>query len=215
MVFKIHGERNSGTKFLTNLFEANFKFAPFQEYYINNNCFFWKHGTFLKKHISSQIDIFIIRSLDNWLLSMFNNPYHLNKFSNFYDFIISKQSSSDTWTKDGHLNLPINYEDNDKTILEIRYFKLKKIFDYCNQNSNTIIVSLDYIHNPINCEKFLRDINKIYNLNKNDNYITSIKYIKKNYNINIDHFRNKICNIKNNYIENYISNLTYMIKYSP
>ena len=77
MVFKIHGERNSGTKFLTELFEANFVFGCFQEYYHDNRCYYWKHGIDFEKRTASQIDIFIVRNLEDWLISMFYKPYHL------------------------------------------------------------------------------------------------------------------------------------------
>lgn len=215
MVFKIHGERNSGTKFLTNLFEANFKFAPFQENYVNENCYYWKHGTNLNKFLSDQIDIFIVRSLDEWLISMFYKPYHLKQSNDFFSFLSYKQLISDNWTKDGHLKEVINFEDKDKDIFEIRYFKLKKIFDYCNNNTNIIIVSLDYLQKPANAEKFLRDVNKIYNLNKTDKFISSLKYKRNYYPVQISNFKKIIDSQKNGDIEKFINNLTYIIKYSP
>jgi hypothetical protein len=215
MVFKIHGERNSGTKFLTELFEANFGFGCFQEYYHDNRCYYWKHGIDFEKRTTSQIDIFIIRNLEDWLISMFYKPYHLALYNDFNSFITQKQILNDGWSKDGNTGLPLNYHDKDKTIFEIRYFKLRYILDYASKNSNVVLVNLDYIKNPDNCKLFLEMMIKIYNLSCNKMVLElpyEISYTKQ---INIDEYRNTIDKAKNKEYEEFVQNLTFSIKYSP
>jgi len=215
-MFKLHGERNSGTNFLTELFEKNFAFSCFQEFYEMNNCYYWKHGAPLPKRNDKQIDIFIIRELDNWLLSMYHKPYHLENKLTFHQFLTEKQIPNDTWTKDGFTNKPINHTDFEKNIFEIRYFKLDKILEYVRENTNTILVRLEYIQNPANCKLFLEAINKIYNLNKHTEFITSLPYVKNTgEKLNIRDYTDIIASKKNKTHEDFINKLTFIINYSP
>ncbi len=67
VLFKINGERNSGTTFLTNILKIN-KF-PSYEHKINGIVIYhWKHGVpndGYKKLDEKVVDLFIFRNLDD------------------------------------------------------------------------------------------------------------------------------------------------------
>ena len=101
MIFKIYGERNSGTNFLTKLLKLNFGDNLVFSDHIDLNTsiiYYWKHGYPDKNFKESDdlvIDIFIVRSLEKWIISMFNNPYCLdfgNKKRSFEYFLNQKHS---------------------------------------------------------------------------------------------------------------------------
>ena len=101
MFFKIYGERNSGTNFLTRLLKANFGDVYVFDDHLDMNTsinYYWKHGypdEKLKKADDQVIDIFIVRELKKWLISMYHNPYCLAPESTsegFGKFLIAKQS---------------------------------------------------------------------------------------------------------------------------
>ena len=220
MLFKINGERNSGTNFLENLIKQNFK-NVFVDKLLKGHCYFWKHGvpnSYVKNIDNLVIDIFIFRKLDSWLMSMYKNQYHLKKKSNFEQFLTQKQHSCEI-IKRGNTNNSLNHDDNNKTIFDIRYYKYTNILDYYNNNNNIIFVSLDFLKNNNNCKIFLDTINQTYNIKPNNDWIYINKHTKTNtnqkeriYDINIDTYRNIINNNKNKLIETKIDNLTYKIK---
>jgi len=99
MIFKIYGERNSGTNFLTKLLKNNFGDDHVFEDYLDLNtsiCYFWKHGfpdISLENIDTDIVNIFIFRNLRKWLVSMYHNPYCLdfeNKNRTFEYFITQK-----------------------------------------------------------------------------------------------------------------------------
>lgn len=221
MLFKINGERNSGTNFIEKLIEKNFGNTFCQET-IDNTCFYWKHGI-PRKEIKEKddivIDIFIFRELGEWLISMYKNPYHLIRYKSFHNFLIKKQISNEKKIKEPETLLEINYDDNGKDIFKIRYYKYLKIMDYFKTNNNIILVNHNFLKNNENCKIFLDEINKIYKI-KNDNnwqYINEhtktgdlLKY--RIYDINLDDFQHIINSKKNVEIETELNNLTFIIK---
>jgi len=99
MIFKIYGERNSGTNFLTRLLKTNFGNNCVFEDHLDLNtsiCYYWKHGYpdhSLNKVNEKVITVFIIRDLKKWLVSMYHNPYCLdfyNRNRNFDYFLLQK-----------------------------------------------------------------------------------------------------------------------------
>ena len=102
MLFKIYGERNSGTNFLTRLLKTNFGERYVFEDHLDLNtsiCYYWKHGypdQSLNLISDRIITIFIVRDLRKWLVSMFHNPYCLdfnNKNRSFEFFIKEKHQA--------------------------------------------------------------------------------------------------------------------------
>ena len=85
---KILGERNSGTNFLTSLIKKNIKdINIFSSYYKGGTG--WKHGCpriELFNELDSTLFIFIIRDLDNWIKSMYFNPYSYKNPDNINEF---------------------------------------------------------------------------------------------------------------------------------
>lgn len=99
MIFKIYGERNSGTNFLNRLLKTNFGDKYVFEDHLDLNtsiCYYWKHGypdNSLNNANEKIVNIFIIRDLRKWLVSMYYNPYCLdfnNKTRSFKYFIEQK-----------------------------------------------------------------------------------------------------------------------------
>jgi hypothetical protein len=215
MLFKINGERNSGTNFINKLLEINFGNVYDQE--INDNIRnYWKHGVpcnTIKQKDECVVDIFIIRNLNKWLVSMYKNPYHLIGKDNFESFLKDKQFSSEHDIVDFRTLRCLNEDDNDKTIFEIRYYKYKNIINYFENNKNVVLVNLDFIQNEDNCEVFLSELNNTYKLNKSD-FVLNINHTKSNqcdknteYDIDIDNYIDIIEKSKDSIIENDIENV--------
>lgn len=223
VLFKVYGERNSGTNFLMEILRKN-NFPVQNEMIAKNIVYYWKHGIprkDLKEEDDLVVDIIIFRRLDSWLVSMFKNVYHLKKFKHFNRFLTMPQKISHEDLYDDKTGEHINIDDDGKTIFEIRYFKFKKIMEYREEMDNVILVSLEYLQNKESALKFLRELNDRFMDNKKETFISEIKYHTKNrkqlrknldYNINTDNYREIIDNNKNNEIENFINKLEYDIK---
>ena len=132
VLFKINGERNSGTNFLEQILQKN-KFPTYAHKIIGKTVYHWKHGVpsvDYKKLDKNVVDIFIFRNLEDWLVSFSKNPYHLKKHNNFNDFLKLPQISNDIKLLDYRTNECLNKDDNGKTIFQIREYKFNKIMDY-------------------------------------------------------------------------------------
>jgi len=223
VLFKINGERNSGTNFLNTILRVN-NFPVYEQEIINNVCKQWKHGLPRKENKlldNKVIDIFIFRSLDEWLVSMYHNCYHLEPKNNFTDFLTIKQKSIETYLLDYKTNKCLNADDNGKTIFEIRYYKFKKIMEYIQKNKNIVLVNLTFLQNKKNLLYFLNQLNNIYMNNSiSTHYILKIPHTKINtniqnrkYSIDLEIYKNIINKYKNEEIESFINNLTCSITY--
>mgnify|MGYP006096169587 CR=1 FL=1 len=220
VLFKINGERNSGTNFLEQILKKN-KFPTYTQKIIGKTVYHWKHGvpsvdyTKLDKNV---VNIFIFRNLEDWLVSFSLNPYHLKKHNNFNDFLKLPQISNDKNLLDYRTNECLNKDDNGKTIFQIREYKFNKIMDYKKNNKDIILVNLSFIQNEQNLSQFLDFLSDIYISElKVNNYICNIKHTKNNsykqnrkYNININDYRDIIDSNLNKEIENFINNLTFI-----
>ena len=127
---KIFGERNSGTTFITNLIEINITNIEIcSSYYLGGTG--WKHGTpklyLFDNMIDETLFVFIIRDLEPWLKSMYTTPYNLKKPNNIELFLKEKLISTDG-RKDHDIN--IYTEETNKTIFELRYYKLNSYIKY-------------------------------------------------------------------------------------
>jgi hypothetical protein len=232
MLFKINGERNSGTRFLSKIMIANFgrEMVHIHGKYCDNNkqVLYWKHGApqdEQKKLDDKVIDIFIFRELTSWLVSMHSNDNYQKRTPNFTDFLMKKLSNSNTAFKNYVTKLPINIDDNDKTIFDIRYFKYKQIIKYANRNKNCIFIDMHYLQNPKNCLNFLIQLNNKFHLGKSvkeGDYVTRIAqhtrtkktgYINRNHKINAHDYIGTINDHKNTEIEEEINKLAQGPRY--
>jgi len=225
VLFKINGERNSGTNFLTNVLKQN-KFPTYVEITKQKICYHWKHGIpreDVKLLNDKVIDIFIFRTLEEWLISMYHNVYQLKRMKNFHNFLTTNQQSVENRLLDYKTNECLNADDNNKTIFEIRYYKFKKIMEYKENNKNIIFVNLGFLQCEENLVSFLQQLNDKYMNNSiNNNYITKFCHTKirgknnnnntdlKNrvYNIDLENYKEIINNHKNEEIETFINNIT-------
>jgi hypothetical protein len=222
VLFKINGERNSGTNFIAQILLKN-NFPTYVHEYNDNTCKLWKHGIpteDIKLLDDEVIDIFIFRELEEWLVSMYHNVYQLKKFDNFISFLTLNQESTEE-VIDYKTNKCLNEDDNNKTIFEIRYYKFKKILEYRENNKFIILVNLKFLQNKKNLIYFLEQLNNKYMNNSiNNNYITEIPHTKtlvsnsvnQKYNIELDNYKDIINAHKNEEIETFINNITFNIK---
>jgi hypothetical protein len=218
MLFKINGERNSGTNFLTELLKSN-NFPVYVQENKKRVCFHWKHGVpdnSVKQKDDCVVDIFIFRKLDDWLVSFWKNPYHLKQIKNFKNFLSEKQKSREKVLLDSRTNRILNEDDNNKNIFEIRYYKFNKILEYKEKYKNVIFVNLNFLQNNENALYFLNILNKKYMKRECINYIPTIEKHTKNkkctiqnreYTVNISDYYNDIKKYKNNEIETIIDNI--------
>lgn len=232
MNFKIYGERNSGVTFLNKLIELNFGNLLIQTIE-NNICSEWQHRMPREKK-GERIDVFIVRDLNKWLISTYNNPYHLKRKTHFLQFLLERQVSQEKtlfcYDTDNNLR-ELNYDDTGKTIFEIRYSKYNDMISFLNNNKNVILVNQSYLLKDENVECFLNKINELFNLNKPGewNYIHyNVKTVNKNkeneineinekrekkYNVEITrHIQHFIDKFKNTKVEDEINQLKFIIK---
>jgi hypothetical protein len=234
MLFKVWGERNSGTTYMRELLTVNFpnQNLEYNVDYKNNVFYYFLHGipcpsikfrgkttTRYNNGTEYVVDIIMVRSLEKWLISMFNNQYEMEPIPSFDLFLTSKLHND-------KVNRPVDFKtmmnrhivDEGKTIFELRYFMYKKHIEYLMTNDNVILVSLDYVQDNDNCLKFLKDLNSTFNLNKTE-FITTLPHTKsksneknKEYDIDITKYKDVIDRFKDVDIENAINILEYTIK---
>jgi hypothetical protein len=220
VLFKINGERNSGTNFLERILSKN-NFPTYSQKTTGKIVYHWKHGVpsvDYKKLDEKVIDLFIFRNLEDWLISCSISPHHQKKHNNFKDFLTLQQISDETELLDYRTNQILNEDDNGKTIFQIREYKFNKIMEYKKNNNDVILVNLSFIQNEKNLSQFLDFLSEKYMKTlKVNNYICNINHTKDNtnnknrtYNIDIDKYRDIIDSNKNKEIENFINSLTFI-----
>ena len=211
--FKIRGERNSGTTFLERLLTVN-HIPTDSQVETNGICYHWKHGA-PTDLIQPVIDIFIFRRLEEWLVSMSKNPYHLFPFKDFSAFLTTRQQSCETFLLDHQTMRRLNEDDNDKTIFDIRYYKFNAMMDYTNKRptGNIVFVNLSYLQE--NTPAFLNALNARY-LNLSDpSFITEMNHTKdpalnaknRTYDIVISDYQDIVDARKNKAVEDFINHL--------
>lgn len=153
LCIKLYAERNSGTNYLDILLRNNLLNVTVASPYYRGRTG-WKHG-FPKLDqfdIDNTIFICIVRDLESWLNSMFNNPHHLVKKEDFYKFITEKCVIDEN--RVDH-DLLIVSEEQNKNLFQLRYDKYKRYKDLLKKGKG-VIVSLKYLQN--NTEKFLQQL---------------------------------------------------------
>lgn len=72
-------------------------------------------------------------------------------------------------------------DDADKTIFDIRYYKIKKILEYKNTHNNTVLVNLAFLQKKRKKYRvFLKKLHTHFNDDKcqGEKYITSLTHTK-------------------------------------
>ena len=218
--FKIRGERNSGTTFLERLLTDN-HISTDPQVEANGICYHWKHGINYPTTIPSDsqippvIDIFIFRRLEEWLVSMSKNPYHLFPFKDFGEFLTARQQSCETFLLDCQTMQCLNEDDNGKTIFDIRYYKFDAIMDYTNKRppGNIVFVNLSYLQEYTLA--FLDALNARYLKREDPAFITEMNHTKdpalnvknRTYDIVISDYQDIIDARKNEDVEEFINHL--------
>ena len=157
---KIFGERNSGTNFIERLIEKNcLNINVFSSYYRGGTG--WKHGFPNIKYfnkLDNTLFIFVIRDLELWLKSMYNQPYHYKRPQNIRDFI-----NNNLIMEDKRLDHDVNVNPNEKqNILQLRYSKMQKYIDFCDLVRHFVFINLEDIQ--IKPKKFINFLNLNYQI---------------------------------------------------
>tara|TARA_R110002051_G_scaffold280758_3_gene342424 strand:+ start:305 stop:982 length:678 start_codon:yes stop_codon:yes gene_type:complete len=160
---KIFGERNSGTIFLNQLLLKNLFNFGLLSCKPEETGSGWKHGfpdmeRFSEKDKEEILFIFIIRDLESWLMSMYNNPYHFEEPKTIEDFISNKLETSDS--------CPIGEEvsaGQGRCVMSLRYAKIKSYLKSFGEAKNAIMVNLEDLQNDNS--KFLYFLKNNYDLN--------------------------------------------------
>lgn len=222
VLFKINGERNSGTNFVKSILFLN-GFPVFDNLRKNGIVFHWKHGVpndDAKCLDERVVDIFVFRELNSWLCSMFHNNYHLEDMDSFEDFITLPQKASKEKVIDYSTRKPFNSDDEGRTIFELREYKFQKICEYRDRNRDVIFVNLEFIQNEKNMEEFLSVLRDNYIPDISKKFILKMPHTKtsksavknRKYDVDISQFTDIIRAKSNESIEKYINGLTYEIK---
>jgi len=222
----VNGERNSGTTFLAELLRKH-GLTVFDGLCVYKLQLAWKHdfpGPELKLVGENVVNFFIVRKLENWLITTHNKPHHLGTFGKpFPNFLTEKQTLCTHWTeaKSIKTNKQVNHYDENKTIFEIRYEKLKAYLRYFNENKNVVIVSLEYLQDENNCKHFLREISNKYGFEFSTIVGSVDKHVKtgeigvKNvrYETKITQVEEAIINShKDKELEKFVNTLTFVMK---
>lgn len=200
---------------------------------IGKVCVFWKHGFPRKatKLIAERvINIFIVRNLDNWLVSMYHKPYYLfkHKDDNFLNFLkrsqrISSRKGCQMEAYNAENGKPLNWFDDDKTIFDIRTMKLKSYIRFANKHPDIVFVNTEWLQKPENCHKFLCKLDDVFKFGINrEKLVTEIDYnckkpeikekISKYPQLIYENERNLINRMKHDEIEDWVKILKYDIK---
>jgi hypothetical protein len=184
---------------------------------IDNTIYHWKHSipsADVKKINERVIDVCIFRNLEDWLISMYHNPYHMKRTKGFDKFLTTKNISTDFRNLDYRTNACLNADDNGKTIFEIRYHKFKGIMEYAKMNKDVIFVNLEFLQNETNLLYFLKKLNSTYMARPDPTYLTKIPHTKnkklivnREYTINAAPYQSLIDKYKNKEIEKFINDL--------
>ena len=153
--YTIYGERCSGTNYLENLMNLNFNI----EYnHSNGNKHFFGHIDNFT-HSEDTLFICIVRTLTDWINSLYRELYHLplkyitglsdhqkiDKFLNQQIFSVNDfQHNYKTWTKEIHNDRNIYTGNRYNNIFELRHTKLKyMIEDLPKKVHNYIFIKYD------------------------------------------------------------------------
>ena len=157
---KIFGERNSGTNFLELLIQKNcLDVNILSSYYKGGSG--WKHGYPKIKYfnkLDNTLFIFVIRDLELWLKSMYNQPYHYKRPLNIRDFI-----ENNLIMDEERLDHDVNINPNEKqNILKLRYSKIQKYIDFSELVRHFVFINLEDIQ--LNPKKFIDFLNLNYQI---------------------------------------------------
>lgn len=158
---KVFGERNSGTNFLSKLIKQNIRGINLHSgYYLGGTG--WKHGFPRIKYfntVGEVLFIFIIRDLDSWLLSMYNNPYSYKSPAKIEDFVSENLIIDENRkTHDVHI-----YKGERQNVINLRYAKIRRYKAFFDLVPNAIFINLKDLQE--NNDKFLNFLNTKYSLN--------------------------------------------------
>ena len=204
--FKIYGERNSGTNFVTQLLLKNTNLLEHSSYYKGGTG--WKHGfprlNLFNDNIRKQtLFVVIIRDLEKWLVSMFKSPYSLDPGKSLFSFVNGDLKINEK-RKDHDVNI---YKEENKNIVKLRYSKINSYLEFYKKVENIIFVNLEDLQD--NNNKMLDFLKDKFQINIKPKLIKVEKHTKINKTIENRDYNLKcpIIKNKNNQLEQFVKNL--------
>lgn len=226
---KIYGERNSGTNYLDSLIRLNYcNFKILDNHFVGSGGTGWKHGMPFTNGFDTKSTLIVIlfRDLNEWLISMYHNSYHLRSIptfgtGDFNTFITTKfyglEYNMFEYYKNYHPTeqdkFGFDFERN-KDLFQIRYSKYKEYMKLTETN-NVALINLDYLQkNPENVLIELDNKFGIFKYRANKPFVNYEKHTKTDENQQKRVYDKTILNQsfvdqhKNSEIEDHINSLT-------
>ena len=108
--------------------------------------------------VNKVLFIFIIRDLESWLLSMFNNPYSYERPSTIEEFV-----SGDLLINDKRKDHDVNTNKDEKqNVIRLRYLKIRSYMKFFEQVPNAMFINLKDLQD--NNDKFFRFLKTHYQI---------------------------------------------------
>ena len=191
---KIYGERNSGTNYMEQLIRHNYRnLHILDNYFVGSGGTGWKHGIPYPNRYDkdSTLIIVVFRDLNDWLLSMYYNSYHLRSIptfgtGDFNTFIKTKffglqynmlEYYPFSYNPTEEDKICFNFERN-KDMFDVRYSKYEEYMKLTETN-NVAFVKLEFLQKKPDI--ILRELDKIFGLSKyriNEPFINVTKHTK-------------------------------------
>lgn len=191
---KIYGERNSGTNYIDQLIRLNYRnFRILDNHFVGVGGSGWKHGLPFTNRYKTKNTLLIIvfRELNDWLLSMYYNSYHLRSIPTFgtgdfntfiktkffglqYNMLEYYQFNYNPTDVD---KIGFKFEQN-KDLFEVRYSKYHEYMKLIHTN-NVALINLNYLQK--HPEKVLMELDRTFgmcNYRINEPFINVKKHTK-------------------------------------
>lgn len=227
---KIYGERNSGTNYIDQLIRLNYRnFRILDNHFVGAGGSGWKHGLPFphRYHTGDTLLIVVFRELNDWLLSMYYNSYHLRSIptfgtGDFNTFIRTKffglQYNMLEYYQFGYNpndidKIGFKFEQN-KDMFDIRYSKYKEYMNLIHRN-NIAFINLNYLQK--HPQLVLEELDTTFGMSKyriNEPFVNVTKHTKtqkKEKNRTYDKTildQSFVDKYKNEEIENHINRIT-------
>ena len=173
---KIYGERNSGTNFLKQLLTKNTVDVSL----LPNRWGNWKHGfpnLDRDLHLSRKnktLVVFVIRDLEEWLKSMYKNPYHYRIGGR--DFATFLRDSLDIYEKCPQSDVNINVNEK-QDVLSLRYAKIRYYRSIYDQLAHAVFVNLEDLQKERGLQ-FIQFVGKVYGIQTGEEFRPVLAHTK-------------------------------------
>lgn len=170
---KIYGERHSGTNFLTQLIQNNFKIDVIG--HLHNTPGGWKHSPGKEDNLNKKntLIIVIFRDAEKWIKALFRDPWHVHPRKNIDEFIQYPLLPGGMGIDENKLLIKEN--NYGMKPFDMRIHKTRLWCDLKKNNYNVLYVHLDTFQSN-NTNQVLQIIHDTWKLPKKTNEFRDIKH---------------------------------------